>query len=289
MIKKFRLEFGLIILTFSIMMLYTYYDNGVLRSVFRYITQSDFRNTINGLLINENTNVVYYFLKRPFTNIPFDEVIIWGTMLFQLFIPLLSCIFCIQYYSEHITINKMKYHRKSKYKKYIFKDIAWISLKCAMTIFSGYLIFYLITITFSPNPIQNPDLTIPRTLILDIVGNSFYYSFPKTYWFLEGSIRFFIVPFQLSFVACVFSLIFKSSRLSYITVVGYYFVMSALMAAIGQFDLPYQIHIYLNPSVIMASGSYNISTIPLILCSFIPFVVSTLILNSMWSNIHDSI
>lgn len=289
MFRKYKLEFGLIFFVFSTMMLYTYYDNGVFSSVFRYITQSNFRNTINGVLINENTNVVYYYLVRPFANIPFDEIIIWGTMLFQLFIPFLACIFCIRYYSEHTTINKMKYHRKSNYKNSIFRDIIWISFKCAATIFAGYLIFYIITITVSPNPVENPDYILPRTLILDIVGNAFYYSFPKIYWFLEGFIRFFIVPFQFSIAACIFSLIFKSSRTSYITVVGYYFIMSAIMAAVGQFNLPYQIHLYLNPSVIMASGSYNLNTIPLLLCSFIPSILSILIFNSMWGTLHDSI
>lgn len=290
-LKKYKIEIILFIVTFSIMLIALYLDHNVFIALYKYLTDTSAKESLTVFI--ESTSIfppIIYLLLRPFiTNQPFDHLIIWGTNFFQLLISFLSSIACYIFAQNHININQMKYYRKKKMFKTVLLEILKCSFKIAFSIFLGYFCFYLISIIggIRPTPSLYQSGILPRTLFLDWLGNDFYFNFAELYWILEGIIRFFLVPFQYAFISCVLFIFTRSIKYSYILCNSYYVFLSAILGAVDVFSFPFKLDKYLDPSVIMASGSYDLATLPLLFYSFLPFFVCLILLHIFRRKVYE--
>ena len=200
--------------------------------------------------------MIWDWLTNSF--IHFDYTIIFGTNLAQIFVPALASVAGICFYKHFHSVFQMSLYRVRKYDIYLLKEISVYAGKMALAFFVAYLLFYVFT---------------GRELLLDILGDNFYYEHTYLYYILDGVVRFLYMPFVYAFLSCSLAVVCRSEKQVFLLSNIYYYGMTivgfATYMSWGQASL------YINPSVIMASGSYyDINTWLLLLNNFIPVLFS---------------
>lgn len=274
-IKRFKVEASVFAINQFITILSVLFDTNSFAVIYRYLTFEPIR-TATDMVAKENNLTTFAYLLNYSLSIgkPFDVVVIWGTFIFQLILPFIATIGVFRFYKRHIGINKLIYYRKQNYIRSIRKLALNESLRISLSVFLAYLTFLVFYRLVGTNPVQELYSVgaMPRTLFLDWFGNSFYYDYPFLYWSLEGLVRFWLVPFIYCYCACLLSVVVLSAKKSYLIVNLYYIIASAIFGAISLIGLPFHLDLYLNPSVILASGSYDLKTLPLLLGTILPIV-----------------
>lgn len=211
-------------------------------------------------------NIVINSIKH--SPLAFDSLIIFGTRIFQLILPLFAAVSGIEFYKYFNTVYRFKINHERYYRKFIFKKITVNATKLALSIFIAYCL-YFITIYIVSDFSFNSKAT--RDFLLDIIGADFYHDHTVLYYFLEGMIRFFFMPFIYSYFAQASVLYFHNLKQIIATPIIYYYSLATIGYGLNIFDHP--ISIYINPSVIMASGTYSdINSVILILFSILPLI-----------------
>ena len=244
----------------------------------------------NFFLNNETTvgmviePTVFNIMKTVISNMhfTFDASVIFGTMWFQIIIPLFATISGIEFYQIYNSNLKLKIIRKESYRQTVLKEILFNSLKLGGIIFIAYLIFisfvYLIS---TPGSLGSSE----RTLFSDLIGNNLYLNHTFIYFIMEGIVRFFMIPFAYATLSQSFSLLNKSLKEVIAAPILYYYGLSALGFALAMV-LP-QLAIYINPSVIMASGSYDqFNSIVLIFINMLPLLIGLGIIHWRTKNVE---
>lgn len=231
----------------------------------------------NFFLYNETTvgmviePTVFNIMKTVISNMQFtfDTSVIFGTMWFQIIIPLFATISGIEFYQIYNSNLKLKIIRKESYRTVILKEILFNSLKLGGIIFVAYLIFISFVYFIStPGSLGSSE----RTLFSDLIGNNLYLNHTFIYFIMEGIVRFFMIPFAYATLSQSFSLFSKSLKEVIAAPILYYYGLSAFGFAFAMV-LP-QLAIYINPSVIMASGSYDqFNSIVLIFINMLPLLI----------------
>lgn len=204
----------------------------------------------------------------------FDSLIVFGTRLFQLILPLFAVISGIEFHKYFNNIYKFKINVEQNYRKFIFKKITINAAKIAFSMFMAYGL-YLLIIYFISDFSFNSKAT--RDFLLDIIGTEFYVEHMVLYYFFEGMIRFLFMPFIYSCLTQVSVLYFQNIKQVIATPIVYYYLLATIGYGLNMLDHP--ISIYINPSVIMASGTYaNINSILLILFNLLPLIFSIILI-----------
>lgn len=278
-LKENKIEIILFVVVFLLFVLFTYINNNTFLILLKYLFDPSYEEfLINDMQINNFSSPILFILLKPFIYNSFDIVIIWSSTFFQLIITFISSLACYTFGKRHFSINQMIYYKKGNFINAIIKQILNYSIKIAFSIFIGYICFYLICITLGKAPQADYyDGVLPRTLFLDLFGNDFYFEKANIYWLLEGFIRFFLVPLQYAIISCLLCINFKSIKDSYIVCNLIYVLSSAVLGALSYIPFFGKIVIYMNPSVIMASGTYDLETIPLLFFSFAPIIIIVII------------
>lgn len=219
---------------------------------------------------------LFEVIKRTLTEYrwKFDYLIVFGTNLFQIFLPCLAAAAGLIFYGHFRSIDKMKWFRVKSYKQSLLKEISDYSLKMAGALFLAYMLFFLFLLIVARGNMYGD---MGRTLLLDILGNSFYARHTYLYYVLDGLVRFFLMPYIYAFLSCTIAVQARSQKQVFLLSNLYYYGLSivgfSLYYSLGEYAL------YLNPSVIMASGSYNdVNTLLLVLLNIVPLVFSLLYL-----------
>ena len=261
------------------MILFAINETNIFYILKQFIFNSEYRNnfTLAESNIKENISIIEV-VKRTFLEFDwaYDYMLIWGTNIFQVLIPCLSAISGLLFFNKLETIYKISFHRSKEKNifKFLSKEASNDSLKLASSIFIAFFIFSIICLIIS-NCITN--VNEPRELFLDILGDNFYFNHTYLYYLLEGFVKFFVIPYIYSMLSCSLSLISKNKKQAFFSTLIYYFGLTmfslALQLIIGN------IAIYINPTTIMVSGSYEyINTIVLLLFTTVPLIISYIIM-----------
>lgn len=201
----------------------------------------------------------------------FDVSLIFGTMWFQIIIPLFATISGIVFYQHYNSIMQMSTVREKKsYRVMMLKHILFNSLKLAGTIFAAYLVFMIIMKCISMPGEHGAD---ERSLFADLLESGFYLKHTALYFILEGFVRFFLIPFAYASLAQSVVLLGRNLKEVVAAPILYYYGLAAIGYALV--SIAPVAAIYINPSVIMASGSYDgFHSLVLILINLIPLYIA---------------
>lgn len=238
----------------------------------KYLTDESYR-----LLLKEYGETPLDILVSNFQVTNIGNHIIFSTGIFQIIITFLAGLGGLSFYKKFRSIEKMKYYRYKSMRESFYRDCLIEALKWAAAVFVGYFIVYTILCIICDVP-EVDYSQIPRTLFLDILGKDFYFNHHRLYWLLEGLIRFFWVPFTYAFFTATLSLTAFNSSIVYLIPNLYYIIMTAFSAIVFNGLLKSSIGNILNPSVLMASSSYELSTISLLLPSLIPILLGCIVI-----------
>ena len=235
---------------------------------------------INGSMagFDEMSKSVFTIFKDVIYNaqFSFDVSVIFSTIWFQIIIPLFTVVSGIEFYKSFHSIFQLRLHNKKRYRETIIKEIMLNALKLAGAIFVAYFIFLIFAYFAENSGKLGAD---GRSLFSDLLGNEFYINHTFIYFVLEGLVRFFIVPFVYATLSQSVVLLGKDLKEVIAAPILYYYGLSAVGFAL--YLLVPSIAIYLNPSLIMASGSYEgynsllmiaINSLPLVIAFIIIFV-----------------
>ena len=237
----------------------------------RYISSAEYR-----ALLASDYRGPWEIFWGNLTRSDLGEKIIFSTTLFQLCITFIAGIGGIMFAQRFRGIEKMKYYRYDSSRSAFYRLSLSASFKWALAIFAGYLVVWAIFSLIAPAPDPTFYQEIPRTLFLDILGNDFYFEHTSLYWLLEGMVRFLWVPFTYAFFTCALVLTDLDYKLIYLVPNLYYIIMTAFSSTILSMFSD-ELALCLNPSVIMASGSYELSTISLLIPTLIPLLCAFII------------
>lgn len=272
-IKKYKIFIIIFIFSLLLMFLMTLYQTHVFYIVKQFIFNSEYRDNFvanSDIPINFDLNL-FNIIKFVLGNFQwtYDYMLIWGTNIFQLLIPIFASICALIFYNQNQTINNFIINKKKTYKSFLFKESFILSLKMATSIFLAFIIFYIFCIVFSKG-VSSPNIF--REFLLDIIGNDFYYKHTKMYYLLDGMIRMFLVPLIYSMFACSISLFLKSYKHVFLFPIVYYFGLTLFSFAISYIV---DFGIYISPLIVMVHGDYaNINSLYIMIMPLFAVLVS---------------
>lgn len=216
--------------------------------------------------INAFIHAFTYELKY----ITFDFSMIFSAYFFQLIIPLFAVVSGIAFYKIYNTIFQFKaYKSRKRYRFQLLFEMFKHSSKLSLAMYIPYLIFLLFINSVSTELVSGAG----RTLFSDLLGSEFYLTHTVLHFVLEGFILFFLMPFVYSMLAQSIVVLNLSVKEVVAAPLVYYYGFSALGFAL--YTIVPNVSLYLNPSVLMASGSYDyFNTIGLILVNMVPLFIA---------------
>ena len=252
-------------------------ETNIFYIVKNFIFSPEYRENFTLAESDVKTNIsLFVVIKQVMTNYrwQFDYLLIFGTNFFQILLPCIVSISGILFYKKFHSIYQYTIYRNANYKKYLLQEIMKESLKMASAFFMSFIIYYIMLLIISKGAMSP---YMERSLFLDILGNQFYYNYKYLYYILDGLTRFFLIPFIYSFFSCSLAIVLPTQKQVLFASNIFYYGLSMMGFALQYLFGDYAI--YINPSVIMASGSYNhVNTILLFVIHLIPIVISLFII-----------
>ena len=237
------------------MLISTLYETNIFYMIKEYLFNPEYKvNYINNSDIPVNfevnlLNIVKFELLQYNWN--YDYLIIWGTNIFQLLIPIIAAIAALLFYTKIQTINKFVLNRKRNYKKFLLNESAYISIKISLSIFLAFIVYYVFSIMIS-NGTTNQGIS--RNFLIDLLGTDFYTKYTELYYLLDGIFRLFLIPFIYSFFACSISMYLKNAKQVFLAPIIYYFGLTLISYALANIT---ELGIYLSPLLAMVTGAYT--------------------------------
>lgn len=282
-LKNNKTYIFIFLVCFFIMMLSALRQTNIFEIVCKFIFDSDYRENFTLAESNIKTSIsLFDVIKQVLINYSwkFDYLLIFGTNLFQVLLPCIVSICGVMFFNNYNTIYNFSIYRGTKYKYFIKRSIRNESLKMALSVFLSFMLYYLIMLLLTHGSLSS---YMGRTLFLDILGENFYNNFTYLYYIMDGLVRFFLIPFIYSYLSCFLAIYLKTQKQVFFCSNIYYYGLS--IVGFGLYYLIGDLAIYINPSVIMASGTYNnVNTILLFLIHLIPLFVCYFILKRNSSN-----
>lgn len=239
------------------------FENGYKENFFLYQEDSALKQT---------TPTIINIIKHVFSHAvySFDSTIIFSTEWFQIIIPLFSIICGIDFFNYYHSLFQMEVCKSNSYKLFIFKQLCIRCIKLSGSIFLSYFLFIIVVYNISSLAQLGAD---NRTLFADLLSNQFYVNHTFLYFVLEGSVRFFLIPFVYAFFCQSFVLLKKGLKEVIAAPIAYYYGLSAIgYATMTLFSYA---SLYLNPSILMANGSYDsFNSILIIVMNMIPLYIA---------------
>lgn len=283
--KNYIIVFSICFLLFIYFMLDTLgYTNMLIRLIIEpnYLNHF-FVNNDNPALRNVSPtliNFINYLCTNSYCS--FDELVVFGTAFFQVILPLVSVVAGIDFYKYYHSLFPMQIIKEENYKKHIIKCISFKSFKLALSVFFAYFLFIIIVQIISDPSI---DVGGRRSFLLDIFGNNLYH-YKFLYYFLEGSIRFFMMPFVYSFLIQSTVLYFQNIKEVVATPIVYYYLLTLIGYGCAVFKN--NIYIYLSPAAMMANGAFmNINSLLLIFTNSFPLFIGLILMYRKFSGSYE--
>lgn len=222
-----------------------------------------------------NVNDFFSLTNSYFKSLPYDFAyyIDHGTMAFSYLLPILTVISGLYFRNYLETLFPLKAYRQKNMLGFTFKEMHIKSLKYAISIYISYILFMLI-ICILVTPTE-PESSF-KYFLTDIFGKNFFYKNIILYYFIEGTIRFFVVPYIYSFLGATFALLFKKKKDLILEPLILYYGISF----ISQFLIGININfVYIDPIVIMANQALEgYSSILLILSTTTIYIICIIVL-----------
>ena len=283
--KKYIIIFCICLL---IMTLLAINENGFYSVARHYLSDAAFRHDMNIHALTKFPNIFGVLLHNLGAGIiNFDAILITATIPFQIIIPFFSIVGGIFFYKQYNHILKFSLVKAVRFKKEIYKIVFMNAVKLALSVFLAYLCFYTIlyfVITSPTQPFHNS--SEGRDFLADLLPKGFYYAHSYRYFLLDGFVRFFYMPFIYTVLVQASVLVISSFRGVFLVDIVYYYGLAAIGYATAL--IAPRLAIYINPTVLMASGDYaHINSLVLLLVNSIPLFISIAIIE--WRSRHVEI
>lgn len=222
-----------------------------------------------------NVNNFFSLMESYFKSLPYDFAyyIDHGTMAFAYLLPIITVMSGIHFRKYLETLFPLKAYRQKNILSFKFKEMNKECLKYGVSIYSSYLLFmFVICILVAPTEPINSF----KYFLTDIFGINFFYKNVVMYYFVEGTIRFLMVPYIYSFLGALFAFLFKKKKDIILEPLILYYGISF----VSQFIVGINIHfVYFDPIVIMANQALEgYSSILLILSTIAIYIICLIIL-----------
>lgn len=269
-----------VIMAFSILM-----DSNLINASVRYFKEPDYRDAIRQASVqagifspNSFFEFIGWFLNISYFS--FDTNIIFGTIWFQIILPIFASISAFLFYQKLHGVFSFSTHKSKTYSGFLIRQMLKHSFQMGIAIFAGYILFYLFSLGLAQGVLND---TVSRDLFADLFGKSFYADHVYFYHLLEGFLRFFIMPFIYCFFGQAIALVANHKIIVLLSPCLYYYGLA--FVGFGVYFLIGNPAIYVNPTALMASGDYiNINTPLILLTNSLPLVIGLIIIK--WRSRH---
>lgn len=243
----------------------------------QYVSSEEYRELIwtddgIGVFVPEAERSVFRLIWVVLTNFryQFDVSVIFGTALFSIFLPIFSMICTYDFYRYYHSIYTSAAYRKKGYRSDLNHTMHHKALKMAGTLFLSYFVYMCIVqaVTTAPNGAPY------RSLLHEIFNDRFYGDHTFIYFFVEGLIRFFWMPYIYCRMGEASVLYETDWKITVFMPALYYYGLTAAGMALSNI-LP-ELNIYLSPAVLMANGDFEFNSFLLLAVNAIPLVLAWL-------------
>lgn len=205
------------------------------------------------------------------------SMMIWGSNLFQLLLPLFITIVGINIYLKKNNEYFFECYRFDCYSKFIRQKIFEESFKVSISIFLGYLIFYIFASLFG-SKVSADDIQfgIPVKLFIDWLPKDFFLNHCRLYHLLWGIFVFFIVPLIYG-VAYGFVVPYFRNLPMVTLAFTIYFIAFSISSALF---IPYNsvFRYMFDPSAVIVSGAYSYPNTLMYLSSLLVPIITAVVL-----------
>lgn len=202
----------------------------------------------------------------------FDVLVIFGASVMQILLPVFSLIGTYYFYREYNSILAMEAIRERTYRKLVIKRIIVNALKIAITLYLAYFVYMTLMNYFATGNLGASS----RTLFGDILDPSFYVEHTYFYFLLEAFVTMFMMPLAYTVFAQAMVLVFEDFKKVILVPLTYYYGVTMIGYVMAALKMPF--HVYFNPSLMMASGTYEFNTILMILINMLPLFIGIFIM-----------
>ena len=138
--------------------------------------------------------------------------------------------------------------RKGNYRQALITDVLKESCRTSLAVFIPYLIYLLFVYVFTMD--GTAELGAYKYFLSDLLGERFFYDHVQLYYLIEGTIRFFFVPFAYSCMGQAVAICLQSRKYIILEPIILYFGLTALM---GVQNMVNAVTVYFNPIMIMTN------------------------------------
>ncbi|MBW9212435.1 MULTISPECIES: hypothetical protein [Terrabacteria group] len=256
--KKRQLYVLISILSLLIFVIETLHETGFLQSTFEWLTSASYRENYCRFSDIQpcHVNSLFSMLEAERSFLLFNHNVVMGVMMYQIILPLALGVLTYHFYKWFREIGKMEMVRFKTKKRYLIHKISQESFYFSLFLYVAFILYYFLVLWLTKGRVANE---VTREILLDWFGKSLILNHPYFYFFLEGTVKFFVIPYIWGMIAGFLSLISIQKYQSLLTIpivfTGLEFISLALKTKLPNF------YIYLNPKSILVSGDYpNIHT-----------------------------
>lgn len=244
-------------------------EPGYINNFFMALETVEYR-AINPTLFNLIQYIFSSLLRR---GIQYDVAVIFGSQLLQMLLPFFAIIGGVKFYYYYNSIMQFEFgqNNRKNYRSTIGWYIVKKFFKIGVSIYGAYIIYLGFVLLFFQGSLGAES----RSLFSDLIGNNLYVNHTTIYFMLEGLITTFLMP--ITYTALSQSVVLLGWNLKEViaTPIVYYYGMATIGYALYSF-IP-SLAIYINPTVIMANGSYDFNSLLIILVNMTPLFIAFVI------------
>lgn len=153
-----------------------------------------------------------------------------GFRFLQLIMPVLPVLIIIPFLDEAKTL-KIVYPRVNSYKAFVLSKILKYIFVGSLALFMAFVCYLVVGMAFVPFPDQ---FTGENELFSEIFGKNFYAANPIGFFIVQGFLRFFLFPFVYGLFGISIAFLTFKKHLCVLVPIGYYTVMSLLVACFNE-------------------------------------------------------
>lgn len=195
-----------------------------------------------------------------------------GTMAYGYLVPLLCLFSGLNFRTYLNTIFSLNAYRKKDYVRFTLSEMNKECLRCALSIYLSYLILWLF-VGIVINPADSGELT--KYFLSDVFGKNLYIDHQRWYYLMEGTIRFFFVPYVYAFLGTTIAYTFKRKVDIVILPLVFYYGVSFVAQFLITWNMAF---IYVDPIAIMVNGAISgCSSLLLMLFTIVIYVICIIV------------
>ncbi|CAM2755556.1 hypothetical protein ERTO105960_01595 [Erysipelothrix tonsillarum] len=204
-------------------------------------------------------------------------MMIWGTNLFQILLPLFISVVGINIYLKKNNEFSFECYRFDRYSKFMRRKIFEESVKVSISIFAGYLIFYIFaSLVGSKVTADDIQFGVPVKLFIEWLPKDFFLNHCRLYHLLWGIFVFFIVPFIYGVAYGFITPYLRNLPMVSMSFTIYFIAFSISSALFVPYDSVFRY--LLDPSALIVSGAYSFpNTIMYLSALLVPIIISVVL------------